>query len=315
MKMNKNIIIFCFLTFYFGRIVAQSTQINSLNIAVFVPQTVVLNDANNEKLKSKMIQFLTKSGFGSDDESSASFMIYPKIDIENDVQLDAGLEPQKMITAEITFIMKQIPENKVFGSATLKIKGVGKDNNEAIRNCLTSINSSSPVLVDFVKKTREKIIQHYIDNCDIIITTAQTEFDKKNIEKAIYILNSVPSDARDCYLKVQEKIKIFYQALVDNECQQMMLQATAASGNKEYTEAFNILGKIAPNSKCYNDAKIAISKIEDKISKAEIEEYKRIQEENRLQTQKEMAYLSAAKEVAKEYFKSQKSDYNLYIIK
>ncbi len=242
-------------------------------------------------------------------------MIYPKIDIENDVQLDAGLEPQKMITAEITFIMKQIPENKVFGSATLKIKGVGKDNNEAIRNCLTSINSSSPVLVDFVKKTREKIIQHYIDNCDIIITTAQTEFDKKNIEKAIYILNSVPSDARDCYLKVQEKIKIFYQALVDNECQQMMLQATAASGNKEYTEAFNILGKIAPNSKCYNDAKIAISKIEDKISKAEIEEYKRIQEENRLQTQKEMAYLSAAKEVAKEYFKSQKSDYNLYIIK
>ncbi len=57
MKMNKNIIIFCFLTFYFGRIVAQSTQINSLNIAVFVPQTVVLNDANNEKLKSKMIQF------------------------------------------------------------------------------------------------------------------------------------------------------------------------------------------------------------------------------------------------------------------
>lgn len=314
--MKKRIILFCIIITCYNIVKSQSNSpINSLNIAVFVPQTDILNDANNEKLKSKMIQFLTKSGFGSDDETSASFMIYPKMDIENELQLDAGLEPQKMITAEITFVMKQIPENKVFGTATLKVKGVGKDNNEAIRNCLTSINSSSPVLIDFVKNTREKIIQHYIDNCDIIITTAQTEFDKKNIEKAIYILNAVPSDAKDCYLKVQDKIKVFYQALIDNECQQMMIQATAASGNKDYSNAFNILGNIAPNSKCYNDAKLAISNIEDKISKAEIEEYKRIQEENRLQTQKEMAYLSAAKEVAKEYFKSQKRDYHLYIIR
>jgi len=292
-----------------------SIPVNSLNIAVFVPQSKLLDESNNEKLKSKMIQFLTKSGFGADDQTSASFMIYPKMDIENDVQLDAGSEPQKMITAEITFVIKQIPENKVFGTATIKVKGVGKYNNEAIRNCLTSINSSSPALVDFVKNTRGKIIQHYIDNCDIILTTAQTEFDKKNIEKAIYILNAVPSDAKDCYLKVQEKIKIFYQALLDNECQQMMIKSTAASADKDYSNAFYILGNIAPNSKCYNDAKLAISKIEDKISKAEVEEYKRIQEENKLQTQKEMAYLSAAKEVAKEYFKSQKRDYNFFIIR
>lgn len=313
--MKNTILIFVIICYSLIVNAQSSMPINSLNIAVFVPQSKLLYESNNEKLKSKMVQFLTKSGFGSDDESSASFMIYPKMDIENDIQLDAGLEPQKMITAEITFIIKQIPENKVFGSATLKVKGVGKNNNEAIRNCLTSINSSSPVLVDFVKNTREKIIQHYVDNCDIIITTAQTEFDKKNIEKAIYILNAVPSDARDCYIKVQEKIKTFYQALIDNECQQLMIQATAASGNKDYSNAFNILGNITPNSKCYNDAKFAISKIEDKISKAEAEEYKRIQEENRIQTQKEMAYLSAAKEVAKEYFKSQKSDYNLYIIR
>lgn len=312
----KNAILIFVVICYSLMVDAQSSMpINSLNIAVFVPQTDALNDANNEKLKSKMIQFLTKSGFGSDDETSASFMIYPKIDIENDIQLDAGLEPQKMITAEITFVMKQIPENKVFGTATVKVKGVGKDNNEAIRNCLTSINSSSPILDDFVKNTREKIIQHYIDNCDVIITTAQTEFDKKNIKKAIYILNAVPSDVKDCYLKVQEKIKTFYQGLIDNECQQMMIQATAASGNKDYSNAFNILGNIAPNSKCYNDAKFAISKIVDKISKSEAEEYKRIQEENRLQTQKEMAYLSAAKEVAKEYFKSQKRDYNFFVIR
>lgn len=312
----KNTILIFVVICYSLMVNAQSSMpINSLNIAVFVPQSKLLDESNNEKLKSKMVQFLTKSGFGSDNENSASFMIYPKMDIENDIQLDAGLEPQKMITAEITFIMKQIPENKVFGTTTLKVKGVGKDNNEAIRNCLTSINSSSPILVDFVKNTREKIIQHYIDNCDVIITTAQTEFDKKNIEKAIYILNAVPSDAKDCYLKVQDKIKLFYQALIDNECQQMMIQATAASGNKDYSNAFNILGNIAPNSKCYNDAKLAISKIEDKISKAEIEEYKRIQEENRLQTQKEMAYLSAAKEVAKEYFKSQKRDYNFFVIR
>jgi hypothetical protein len=95
----------------------------------------------------------------------------------------------------------------------------------------------------------------------------------------------------------------------------MMIQANAASANKEYSEAFNFLGNIAPNSKCYNDAKLAITKIEAKISKEDAEAYKRIQEEKRLQTQKEMAYLSAAKEVAKEYFKSQKRDYHLYIIR
>ena len=149
--MKNTILIFVIICYSLIVNAQSSMPINSLNIAVFVPQSKLLYESNNEKLKSKMVQFLTKSGFGSDDESSASFMIYPKMDIENDIQLDAGLEPQKMITAEITFIIKQIPENKVFGSATLKVKGVGKNNNEAIRNCLTSINSSSPVLVDFVK--------------------------------------------------------------------------------------------------------------------------------------------------------------------
>jgi hypothetical protein len=313
--MRNTILILVAICFSFTANAQSNAPINSLNIAVYVPQSDLLNAANSEKLKSKMTQFLTKSGLGSDDEYSASFMMYPITSIVEDFQLDAGAEPQTAVIAEITFIIKQIPESKVFGSAIIKVKGVGKTKDEAFRNSFSAIKATDPVLVEFVKSTRDKIVQHYKDNCDIIITTAQTEFNKKYIEKAIYILDAVPSDAKDCYIKVQEKIKVFYQALVDNECQQMMIQANAASANKEYSEAFNFLGNIAPNSKCYNDAKLAITKIEAKISKEDAEAYKRIQEEKRLQTQKEMAYLSAAKEVAKEYFKSQKRDYHLYIIR
>ena len=48
----------------------------------------------------------------------------------------------------------------------------------------------------------------------------------------------------------------------------MMIKSTAASADKDYSNAFYILGNIAPNSKCYNDAKLDISKIEDKISES-----------------------------------------------
>ena len=243
--------VLCFSTF----ITAQPV-VNSLNIAVYVPQTGLLNSSNSEKLKSKMVQFLTKSGFGSDDLASASFLMYPKTDIVDNFQLDGGTEPQTVVIAEITFIIKQIPESKVFGSATIKVKGVGKNKDEAFRNSFNTINSNDPALVDFVKTTREKIIKHYTDNCEVIIAAAQTEFNKKNTEKAISLLAAIPSDAKDCYFNVQDKIKVFYQAWIDNECQHMMLQATSAAGSKDYTTAFSILGEITPTSKCYNDAKV-----------------------------------------------------------
>lgn len=226
-----------------------------------------------------------------------------------------GTEPQQVVIVEITFIIKQIPESKVFGSTVIKVKGVGKTKDEAFRNSFSSINSSDPTLVDFVKKTREKIVKHYTDNCDVIIAAAQTEFNKKNIEKAISLLAAIPSDAKDCYFQVQDKIKVFYQAWVDNECQQMMLKASAASGNKDYDAAFSILGGISPSSKCYNDAKALIEKTEGQISKEEAEKYNRLLAERKLENEKEMAAINAAKEVAKEYYKSQKTDFNLYVIK
>jgi len=295
---------------------AQSSQpVNSLNIAVYVPDSDILNASNKEKLKSKMIQFLTKSGFGSDNLTSASFLMYPKIDIVENFQLDAGTEPQQGVVSEITFIIKQIPESKVFGSTIIKVKGVGKTKDEAFRNSFSTINTSDPSLVDFVKSTREKIVKHYTDDCDVIIAAAETEFNKKNISKAIFILAAIPSDAKECYFKVQDKIKLFYQAWIDNECQQMMIRASAASGSKDYNEAFSILGNIPPNSKCYNDAKTAIEKTKNQISKEEAEQYNRMLAEKKMEQEKELAAINAAKEVAKEYYKSQKMDFNLYVIK
>ena len=295
---------------------AQSpAPINSLNIAVYVPESDLLNSSNKEKLKSKMIQFLTKSGFGSDNLASASFLMYPKTDIVENFQLDGGTEPQQVVVAEVTFIIKQIPESKVFGTALIKVKGVGKTKDEAFRNSFNSINSSDPALVEFVKTTREKIIKHYTDNCDVIIAAAETEFNKKNIGKAISLLAAIPSDAKDCFFKVQDKIKVFYQAWIDNECQQMMIKAAAASGNKNYSEAFSILGDITPTSKCYNDAKVQIEKTKGQITKEEAEQYNRMLAEKKMENEKEMAVINAAKEVAKEYYKSQKMDFNVYVIK
>ena len=64
----KNIVLIFILICYSLMVGAQSSiPVNSLNIAVFVPQSKLLDESNNEKLKSKMIQFLTKSGFGADE--------------------------------------------------------------------------------------------------------------------------------------------------------------------------------------------------------------------------------------------------------
>ncbi len=95
----------------------------------------------------------------------------------------------------------------------------------------------------------------------------------------------------------------------------MMLQATAAAGNKDYETAFSTLGEITPTSKCYNDAKALIEKTKGQVSKEEAEQYNRMLAEKKMENEKEMATINAAKEVAKEYYKSQKMDFNLYVIK
>jgi hypothetical protein len=71
--MRNTILILVAICFSFTANAQSNAPINSLNIAVYVPQSDLLNAANSEKLKSKMTQFLTKSGLGSDDEIFSKF--------------------------------------------------------------------------------------------------------------------------------------------------------------------------------------------------------------------------------------------------
>lgn len=186
-----------------------------------------------------------------------------------------AIQPQFIITATVAVISKDITStappmvamnmeielyiidyvNKTtFSSVTLNAKGVGKNDTKAYIQGIKRINPKSSKVRSFVKKGKNKIIEYYNTQCDVIIKEAQTLEKQDKYEEAIHKLITIPEVCQECYFKALDAIDPIYKKMIGETCKEDITAAKTALDSDNIEDAKKYLNKIQPGTDCYDDA-------------------------------------------------------------
>jgi hypothetical protein len=216
--------------------------------------------ASAEKmLLIRMGQITTKSGMAS---YGNRFIMYPHVTIMSQ-DITPTLPPMHAYNLDVSLYIADNMTKTIFSSATVSLKGVGKNPTKAYIGALKLLNHKRPEVKSFIDDGKTKIIQYYNSKCDFILKDAESLAGRKEFDKAIYTVMSIPDICKECYVKGQDiAIDIFKQKL-ENECMQSIASARAAKANDDYDLAARYLASILPDVSCYSDAQVLLKEIED----------------------------------------------------
>lgn len=280
---------------------------NRIMLTSWVPPTIEgMPKIARKNLTNKLKQVVTKNGLGGSPYNTR-FIISANVNVMSKDILP-GPPTMHAYNLDITLYIGDGIEGTVFASETISVKGVGTNENKAYISALKRISPKNPEVQTFVKIGKEKIIQYYKDNCDLIIKRANNLADQNKQEQAIFMLTGIPSACEECYVKAMNAIKPIYQQQIDRDCKQKYQKATAiwnASQNMDAAEeAGAILSSIDPDASCVGQARSLSNKIAAKVKQIDSREWKYIVKDQ----QQESERIEAIRAVGVAYGKGPKAN-------
>jgi hypothetical protein len=264
---------------------------NRINLTAWVPAGIENMPVKaRASLENKLTQVVTKNGLGGS-PFNTRFIISANVTLASKDILP-GPPPMHAYNMDVTLYIGDGFEGTVFSSTTISVKGVGTNETKAFMAGLKQIKTGDPEIQAFVKTGKEKIIQYYKDNCDLIIKKAQSLADQNDYEQAIFMLSAVPSACEECYTKSMAAIKPIYKRKIDKDCKVKLQEATgiwnAAQDMAAAESAGAILASIDPDASCIGEVKSLSNKIAAKVKQIDDREWKYIvkdqqQESERIQ--------------------------------
>ena len=226
-------------------------QTDQLYISVVQPDRAEIPAEAGKQLERKMVQILTANGISSKDVNNR-FVITAKADITSK-DVVASTPPRISEKIDLTLIIGDMVENKVFETITLPLIGIGINENKAYIAAINQVKPQSKDLVEFLDRAKEKIVNYYSIRCLQIIKKAQQLASNNEYDEAIYQLMQVP-DICDCSKECQD-LMIEYTIKRNNAIAAQLLNEAkarwAASPTPEgASEVADIIAKIPANTDC-----------------------------------------------------------------
>lgn len=126
---------------------------------------------------------------------------------------------------------------------------------------MNNINPRHGQFRGFVEKGKEKIVEYYNSQCDVIISSAKALAGQKKYDEALFMLLSVPDVSRECFDKCMAISIDVYQEYADQKCNEYLSAAKAGWAGKELSVVEENLGKITPDMGCYPQAQELLAQI------------------------------------------------------
>ena len=223
------------------------------------------------KIEIKLLQLLNNSheaiaGFTTD------FFLYPAVSIEESGVADGGLQGMVVTTLDLSVFLKQTGSEMIYNSISIKLKGIGNTGPQSITNAITKLGTQDTKFNAFIKDGKEKVLKYYYENCDAIVQQANTLGLKHDYERAISMLESIPSST-SCYDEAHKKSTEFYMKYQSTLCAKNILIAKSEISVNNYDRALDALAVIDPEASCAGEANKLIEQISNKTDKKEKKEY------------------------------------------
>jgi len=297
--MKRSILFFCWAIF------CLIGQAQPANLSYTIPVGVALKEipaeitlSQQEKLKNKIKQLLTKNGIGAENWEQ-EFIVYPIIEIY-ETNVINGYKKQTAVKLEFSLYLEQANNQLLFASTSKMLSGVGQNKELAITKAINSIKSNDASFKKFLAEGRQKISHYYKENCVQIIAKATAHEQLTNYGKAIYELWKIPVVA-DCYSEVQGQMTAAYLKFQQKHCQDLLQKAKAAQAARQYGLSLHYLRRIDSASTCFAERNQLITAIKEHLSAEDLKQwnfYKNTYSDN---IELEKLRLNAMVEIAKAY--------------
>ena len=224
-----------------------------ISLNAFVPAEWIPAEACRN-LENKLTRAIAANSF-ADNGYVDRFVLTAKVDVlSKDVV--PSTPPRVSQKLEVTFMVGDVIENKVYGTATVSLAGIGTNETKAFIAAFSRINPQQKELQDMLKEAREKIVAFYSNNCDAILANAEALVKMQKYDEAIFRLMSVPDVCRACYEKCQKAAAGIYQQKIDaegvallNQAKTVWMKQPDAEGAQEVAA---LISRIDPKAKNYN---------------------------------------------------------------
>ena len=246
------------------------TSVGDIYISVVQPERSEIPQEAAKHLENKMRQLITANGI-ADTDPYCRFVITAKTNI---VTKDViGGAPQRISQKiEFTFIIGDIIENKVFESYTFSAIGIGINENKSFINAITKMKTNNPQFIQFIEKSKEKIIQYYSARCEQIILEAKQQAANHDYQQAIYLLMQVPNIC-DCAETCQTMMIEYYDANTESTAVELLNDAKskwASAPNAEGAAmAADVIAQIPAGTKIQAELDALIAEINQKLREDE----------------------------------------------
>lgn len=204
-------------------------------------------------LKSRMQRVIAADGF-ADNQAPERFALVAKCDVlEKDIV--PTTPPRISQKLELSFVVVDLIENKVYGGCDMTVSGIGTNETKAFSAAFQKVSVQNRQIKTLLSEAKEKILDYYTNSCQQIQTEAKTLALTGQFDKAIFSLMSVPPVCTECYNSCQQLASEIYQQKIDTECSRMLAQAkskwAASQSDATAIEVAEIISQIDPRSSGY----------------------------------------------------------------
>jgi len=303
----------------------RSNDIGRITIHAYVPNNEELPNESRKLLETKLSQIISSNGI-ADNENYIRFILTAKVNV---ISKDIVAGPPQRISQklDITLMLGDIEEDKVYSQQTISAIGIGQSLEKSYISAFKNINPKNASIATFIKEGKEKMLAYYQSHCEDLITEAKKQASLQNFEDALLLLTSIPDVCTDCFNKASTLVTSIFKDMIDARGADYLNQARstwARNPNKEGAlEATSLLQQIHVDASCQEQAASFLREITNKMNEIDRREWehemqvyqdnikreKRLwaqqvkEHEDRVQTQR--MYLKAARDVAITYAKNQ----------
>ena len=300
-----------FYSFFVCLIAVLSVQAQSqIEMAVAIPrQTTDFSHDTWNVIRNKLVDNMTNNGISSFIYSG--IIVYPEIIVLNKQVVEGGMHNITILNIQLNLKTEHVITGTIFNSLTFELQGEGANLDKAVTQAINKLRSTDNQLNDFMIQSKNRILQYYQDNTNMIIQKAFSLASTNQYEAALALLSSYPASVSGCEL-VSKALTEVYGQYQNSMCSQKLQQARLAYSLGNYEEAVSWLQQVDIQSSCAAEARALCQRIKSSRDAEAARELAILERAYQSETELEKQRIKAVRDIAVAYFKSTPQFYYIF---
>lgn len=240
-----------------------------VDMAAYVDDTTIgqIGESNAASLKNKVSKIITRNGMA---DAEGLFAVVPTLTITDEGTVDTGMASLRVVYADFTLSVKNIVENTVFASQTIKLQANGNSEQACIRSLINKINVNDVRFAKMIKDVQGSIADYYSRQMPKIMATVESCIAREQYEEAMVALAAIPECVEEYQKALDLKVKV-YNKLMENKVTSVLAEADILARQGKVDEAFELCRKCSPLSPNYGKVTDFLNALDAKKAAAEAE--------------------------------------------